>query len=99
MVPTSPRPSASSPAKVEVKQRENGSETGTVRTRNQVEFDGHGRPVLERRLKSGEEWAERATERDAMGHVTRVSEWALDGAADPALWRVVGVITAMLGAW
>ena len=71
---------ASAPASAEAIRRENGSETGTVRTREEFLFDDFGRVARERRLKSGNVWTERDTEYDAQGRRTGVSEWALEGA-------------------
>ena len=72
---------SNAPARAEVIRRENGSETGTVRTREEFLFRRfRSCRAGSRRLKSGNVWTERDTEYDAQGRRTKVSEWALEGA-------------------
>ncbi|MCP3905818.1 MAG: hypothetical protein GY715_19500, partial [Planctomycetes bacterium] len=69
-------PQTAAPAKVQIRRRANGSETGTILAQEELRFDGFGRVATERRVLPGSVgWVARETTYDAMGHRSTVSEW------------------------
>jgi len=71
-----PATSATALAKVQVLQRANGSQTGTILSQEEVAFDSLGRVWKERRLLPGLDWVMRETLYDGAGQRSQVSEWA-----------------------
>lgn len=72
-----PRAAGSTPAKLIERAHANGVAAGTPMAESQVVVDGLGRPTLERRRfgAGGGDFDERATEYDALGRESFVSEW------------------------
>ena len=77
------RATATDPAKVQILQRANGSETGTILAQGEFQYDSFGRVAKERREVPRLDWVARETTYDGMGHRSTVSEWydESDGAA------------------
>lgn len=64
----------STPPRIELRSRANGSVAGTPMAESEVKFDGFGRVSLERLKMPGNVWSTKTTTYDGAGNVATVSE-------------------------